>query len=105
MLDYTRSLSREGIYVAAGGGVARILQALLLGPLLSLLGRRKMAFFLAKINQKDLVFLKDLLETGKIAPVIDRRYLLSDAAQALRYLSEGHVQGKVVLTVQPGTGI
>jgi NADPH:quinone reductase-like Zn-dependent oxidoreductase len=105
MLDYRRSLSREGIYVAAGGGVARILQALLLGPLLSLLGRRKMTFFLAKINQKDLVFLKDLLETGKIAPVIDRRYLLSDAAQALRYLSEGHAQGKVVLTVQPGTGI
>jgi NADPH:quinone reductase-like Zn-dependent oxidoreductase len=104
ILDYRRSLSQDGIYVAAGGGLVRILQALLLGPLLSLLGRKKMNFFLAKIDQKDLVFLKDLLEAGKIAPVIDRRYPLSDAAEALRYLAEGHAQGKVVLTIQPGIG-
>jgi NADPH:quinone reductase-like Zn-dependent oxidoreductase len=81
--------------------VVRILQALLLGPLLSLIGRKKLGFFIANINQKDLVFLKDLLEAGKVAPVIDRRYPLSDAAAALRYLAEGHAQGKVVLTVQP----
>jgi NADPH:quinone reductase-like Zn-dependent oxidoreductase len=99
--DYRRSLSKDGIYVAAGGGVVRILQALLLGPVLSLIGRKKMGFFLANINQKDLVFLKDLLEAGKVAPVIDRRYPLSGAAEALRYLAEGHAQGKVVLTVEP----
>jgi NADPH:quinone reductase-like Zn-dependent oxidoreductase len=99
IFDYRRSLSRDGIYVAAGGGVARILQALTMGPLLSLIARKKMGFFLANINQKDLIFLKDLLEAGKIAPVIDRRYPLSDAAEALRYLAEGHAQGKVVLTV------
>ena len=99
--DYRRSLSNDGIYVAAGGGVVRILQALLLGPLLSLIGRKKMGFFLANINQKDLVFLKDLLEAGKVAPIIDRRYPLSGAAEALLYLAEGHAQGKVVLTVEP----
>ena len=104
IFDYRRALTRDGIYVAAGGGVVRILQALLLGPLLSLIGRKKMGFFLANINQKDLVFLKDLLEAGKVAPVIDRRYPLSDAAEALRYLAEGHAQGKVVLTVQPSIG-
>jgi NADPH:quinone reductase-like Zn-dependent oxidoreductase len=104
IFDYRRALSQGGIYVAAGGAVFRILQALLLGPLLSLIGRKKMRFFIANINQKDLLFLKDLLEAGKVAPVIDRRYPLSKAAEALRYLAEGHAQGKVVLTVQPSAG-
>src|SRR6202162_2706564 len=99
ILDYRRALSRDGIYVAAGGGVAQILQAFLLGPLLSLMGRKKMRFFIANINQKDLDFLKGLLEAGKVMPVIDRRYKLRDAADALRYLAKGHAQGKVVLTV------
>jgi NADPH:quinone reductase-like Zn-dependent oxidoreductase len=98
IFDYRRALNRDGIYVAAGGGVFRILQAVLLGPLLSLVGH-KMAFFLANINQKDLAFLKALLEARKVIPVIDRRYPLSAAAEALRYLAEGHAQGKVVLTV------
>jgi NADPH:quinone reductase-like Zn-dependent oxidoreductase len=56
-------------------------------------------FFITKINPEDLVFLKDLLEAGKVTPVIDRRYPLSDTAEALRYLAEGHSQGKVVITV------
>lgn len=59
-----------------------------------------MRFFIAKINTKDLGFLKDLLEAGKVVPVIDRRYPLSDAAEALRYREEGHAQGKVVITVE-----
>jgi NADPH:quinone reductase-like Zn-dependent oxidoreductase len=99
IFDYRRTLSQNGIYVAAGGGMAQILQSFLLGPVLSLIGRRKMTFFIANINRKDLMFLKDLLETRKVVPVIDRRYRLSDAAEALRYLAEGHAQGKVVITV------
>jgi len=59
-----------------------------------------MRFFIAKINTKDLVFLKDLLEAGKVVPVIDRRYPLSEVAEALRYREEGHAQGKVVITVE-----
>ncbi len=59
-----------------------------------------MCFFIANIDHKDLVFLKDLLEAGKVVPVIDRRYPLSDAAEALRYLEEGHAQGKVVIAVE-----
>lgn len=100
IFDYRRLLSQDGTYVAVGG-LGPILQALLLGRLLSMIGRKKMTLFIAKINQKDLLFLKNLLETGKVAPVIDRRYPLSNAAEALRYLAEGHAQGKVVLTVQP----
>jgi len=99
IFDYRRALSQDGIYVLAGGGWAQILQAMFLGPLLSRIGSKKTCFFIAKINQKDLVFLSELLASGKVVPVIDRRYPLSDAAEALRYLGQGHAQGKVVITV------
>ena len=98
IFDYRRALSPNGIYVMVGGGGAQILQALLLGPILSLMGSEKMSFIMAKIDKKDLVLLKDLLETGKLVPVIDRRYPLSDVAEAFRYLEEGHARGKVVIT-------
>ena len=100
IFDYRRALSQDGIYVMVGGGWTQILQALLLAPLLSLIGSKKMCFFVANINQKDLVLLKDLLEAGKVVPVIDRRYPLSDTGEALRYLEEGHARGKVVITVE-----
>ena len=100
IFDYMRALSQDGIYVIAGGGLAQIFQAMLLAPLLSRIGSKKTYFFIANINQKDLVFLKDLLEAGKVVPVIDRRYPLSDAAEALRYLEQKHARGKVVLTVE-----
>ncbi|MGD0693795.1 MAG: NAD(P)-dependent alcohol dehydrogenase [Terriglobia bacterium] len=100
VFDYWRALSRDGIFVMAGGALARIFQAMLLAPFLSRIGGKKMRFFIAKINTKDLVLLKDLLEAGKVAPVMDRRYPLSDAAEALRYREEGHARGKVVITVE-----
>jgi NADPH:quinone reductase-like Zn-dependent oxidoreductase len=62
------------------------------------MGSKQMRFVGAKLNKKDLDLLKDLLETGKVVPVIDRRYPLSDVAEALRYLEEGHARGKVVIT-------
>lgn len=95
--EYMRVLSQHGVYVAVGGSPGRILEALFVGTVLSRLGQKKIVFFIAKINRKDLVFLGDLVEAGKLAPIIDRRYPLSDAAEALRYLAEGHAQGKVVL--------
>ena len=103
IFDYRRALSPDGIYVLVGGSMFRIFQGMLIAPLVSLIGRKKMSFFIANINQKDLVFLKDLLEAGKVVPVIDRRYPLSDATEALRYLEEHHAQGKVVLNVEHGT--
>jgi NADPH:quinone reductase-like Zn-dependent oxidoreductase len=62
-------------------------------------GKQKMAFFIANPNQKDLVFLGELLEARKVAPVIDKCYSLADTAEAFRYLEEGHARGKVVITV------
>jgi NADPH:quinone reductase-like Zn-dependent oxidoreductase len=100
IFDYRRALRRNGIFVMIGGGMARILQAAALGPLLSRLGSKKIRFFIAKINTKDLVFLKDLLEAGAIAPVIDRRYPLSETADALRYREAGHAKGKVVVGIE-----
>jgi NADPH:quinone reductase-like Zn-dependent oxidoreductase len=100
IFDYRRALSQNGIYVVVGGSLARIFQAALLAPLLSRVGTKKTRFFIAKINEKDLVFLKELLEAGQIVPVIDRRYPLREAAAALRYLELRHAQGKIVLTVE-----
>ena len=59
-----------------------------------------MVILSAKPNQKDLVFMKELLEAGKVIPVIDRHYPLSEVPEALRYYGEGHAQGKVVITVE-----
>jgi NADPH:quinone reductase-like Zn-dependent oxidoreductase len=97
--DYKRALSTEGIYVVSGGSMTQIFQGMLLGPLMSMTGSKKMGNLLARPNQKDLVFMKELLEAGKVVPVIDRRYPLSEVPEAIRYLEEGHALGKVVITV------
>jgi NADPH:quinone reductase-like Zn-dependent oxidoreductase len=99
IFNYRRALSRDGILVVVGGSLIRILQAVLLGPFLSRIGSRKLRFFIAKTNAKDLLVLKDLLEAGKIVPVIDRQYPLGEVDEALRYLEEGHAQGKIVITI------
>jgi NADPH:quinone reductase-like Zn-dependent oxidoreductase len=68
VFDYRRALTRDGIFVMAGGGLPQMLQVLLLGPLLSRTGSQKVRSFLAKINHKDMVFLADLLASGKSCP-------------------------------------
>jgi NADPH:quinone reductase-like Zn-dependent oxidoreductase len=62
-------------------------------------GNEKMVNFQVRPNQKDLVFMTELLEAGKVVPVIDRRYPLSEVAEAVRYYGEGHSHGKVVITM------
>ena len=96
---YQRALSQEGMYVMTGGSMAQMFQAMLLGPWLSRNGSQKMGNLLAKPNQKDLVFVKELLEVGKVVPVIERRYPLREVPEAIRYLEAGDAQGKVVITV------
>jgi NADPH:quinone reductase-like Zn-dependent oxidoreductase len=102
---YRRALSAEGVYVMAGASKAHLfqalLEALLIGAVISRTGRQKMGFMgITKTKQQDMVFLKELLETGKIVPVVERSYSLGETAQALRYLEEGHAKGKVVITVE-----
>jgi len=93
--DYTRASNPKGNYVA----VAFNPVSLFLGSLISMTGSKKMGSLSHKPNVKDLVSMKELLEAGKVVPVIDRRYPLNEVAQALRYYGEGHAQGKVVVTV------
>ena len=98
-----RVLDPQATVVLVGGAMSNHL----LGPLghviklrlAALLGSRKAVFFIAKFNNADLETLGELLESGKVTPVIDRRYGLSEIADAFRYMGEGHAQGKVVITV------
>ena len=96
---YKRALSPKGAYVMAGGSPAQMAQAMLLGPLISKTGSKKMGIMGAKMIQKDLGYLKELIEAGKIVPVIERRYPLSQAADAVRYVEDGHAQGKIVIAI------
>jgi len=97
---YKRALSPKGIYVMCGGSNAQMFQGLLLGPLISMTGSKKMVALSAKPNKEDLVFIQELLEAGKVVPVIDRRYSLTEVPEAIGYLEKGHAQGKVVITVE-----
>ncbi len=101
--DFRRALTPEATVVLVGGPMTyRGLGPLphLAGTLLKSRGRSQtVKFFVAKITKEDLAFLGQLLESGKVTPVVDRTYQLSEAAEALRYLGEGHARGKVVITV------
>jgi NADPH:quinone reductase-like Zn-dependent oxidoreductase len=99
IVDYSRALSSKGIYVVVGGSAATFLQTLLLGPLISMIGNKKMSLLMHKQN-KDLDFIKELFEAGKVKPVIDKRYPLSEVPEALRYFGKGHNRGKIVITVK-----
>ncbi len=99
---YKRTLTPKGIYVMAGGTMAQIFQSMLMGSIMSETHGRKMVGVNAKRSQNDLVFMKELFEAGKVKSVIDRRYPLSEAAEALRYLGEGHARGKIVITMKNG---
>lgn len=99
LADYRRALRPTGRYVMIGGSTGQMFQALLLGPLYSLVGGRKMGNLLARVSQADLLYLKELLEAGKITPVLDRCYPLEEVPDAMRYLEGGHAQGKIVITV------
>ena len=96
---YKRVLSPTGIYVLGGGSTRDYFRTMLLGPMMSRSEGQTFTTLTAGPNQTDLGFVKDLLETGKITPVIDRCYPLSEVAAAIRHLEERLVQGKVVITV------
>ena len=100
--DCMGALSRPGTYVLVGVadvgrwfGLARQIKALSMSPFV----RQRMRVFIVRHNRADLAVLKELVEAGKVTPVIDRRYPLRDVPEALRYQGEGHSRGKVVITV------
>jgi len=97
---YKRALTPKGIYVMAGGTMAQLFQAVVMGSWMSETGGRKMGPVSAKTNLEDLLVIKGLLETGKVVSVIDKRFTLRETPEALRYLGAGHARGKVVITVE-----
>ncbi len=101
VIDYMRALKPQGVCVIAGfTSLRRLFEHMILGPFRSKTGGKRVGLMdTAKANQQDLVFMKELLEAGKVTPVIDRCYPLSETAEAIRYLEKGHAQGKVVITV------
>lgn len=102
---FRRALIPNGICVMIGGGgpndggligpMGRPLKALLLSPFIS----QKMGMFMADITRQDLTILADLMQSGKVTPVVDRTYPLTQIAEAIRYLEEGHARGKVVVSI------
>lgn len=100
IFDYKRSLNPKGKYVMVGGSLSLIFQLMLLGPLISKTERKNMAILVHKPNKNDQDILKNLFVSGKLVPVIDRRYSLSQVGEAIRYIGEGHAKGKVVISVE-----
>ncbi len=101
-----RILNPEGKYVMIGGGgpndnrwigpFGRLIQTMLLSPFVS----QKMGMMMAQLTKSDLAVLGDMMQSGKVKPVIDRTYKLSELPEAIRYLEEGHARGKVIITVE-----
>ena len=103
--DYKRALNPNGTVVIIGWKdkiVARLLYFAILKPLLGR-GDKKFTFYIAKSNQKDFVILKELIETGKLTPVIDKGFPLEQTAEAFHYFDKEHPSGKVVITVPSNT--
>jgi NADPH:quinone reductase-like Zn-dependent oxidoreductase len=96
---YKRALTPNGACIVTGGSMTQIFQALLLGPLVSMAGSNTMGSLASQPNTNDLAFIKGLLEAGKVIPMIDRCFPLSEAAEAFRYLEATPARGKVVITV------
>jgi NADPH:quinone reductase-like Zn-dependent oxidoreductase len=98
--EYLRALSPDGIYVVAGGSMLQLFQAGLQGRRTSKTGSQKTYVVSLVQSSKDLAYMKELLESGKVVPVIDGCYPLSKIDEALWYFEKEHAQGKVVITVE-----
>lgn len=101
LFDYRRALRPGGIHVMAGGGMRQIAQAFLLAPLLSRVTRTSSVLLMARTTRADLETLASMLASGALAPVIERRYPLDAAAEAMAHVAQGHAQGKIVIEMNP----
>jgi NADPH:quinone reductase-like Zn-dependent oxidoreductase len=106
ILECKRVLAPNGRYILVGGGgpdrgnwigaLGGPIKAFVLGPFV----KQEMGFFVADLNKADLKVLADMMEAGKVTPVIDRKYPLAQVPDAIKYLEEGHARGKVIITME-----
>ena len=101
LLDYKRVLNPGGSFIMVGGSMALVYKLLLLGRWFSMTENKNMGLLLHKPN-KGLDTMNALFESGKVIPIIDRCYPLTDVADALRYFGDGHVKGKIIIILNPG---
>jgi NADPH:quinone reductase-like Zn-dependent oxidoreductase len=103
LLAIRRVLNPKGSYIGVGGPFGSMI-GMLAGQITQLVFSRlvsqKFVSFMAKLNKEDLAIMGELMQAGKVTPVINRRYRLSEVPEAVRYLEEGHAQGKVVITLE-----
>ena len=99
IFDYARALSPNGTYVTVGGSMARLLQVVFLSPLISMTSKKAMRLVMLKAN-KDLAYMSELFEAGKVKPVIDRLRKLSELPEAMRTFGAANHKGKVVITLE-----
>jgi D-arabinose 1-dehydrogenase-like Zn-dependent alcohol dehydrogenase len=92
-------LSKSGTYVGVGGSMKSMMQGMTLGPILSNAKGKKLSFLAASSNHDHLVAVRDLAASGKIKPVVEKIYELREVPEAMRYLEEGHVKGKLVIRI------
>jgi NADPH:quinone reductase-like Zn-dependent oxidoreductase len=97
---YKRALRPNGSYFFVGGSVATLFQILFLGPWIRRTTGKKTRILAVHPNLKDMVYITELCEAGKVVPVIDRTYPLSEVPEALRYFGEGHARGKVIISME-----
>jgi NADPH:quinone reductase-like Zn-dependent oxidoreductase len=98
-LAYQRALSPQGMCVMVGGSLSRVLFNKVLGTIFPIQGKTMSLGEWDPNRKEDLAFLQELVEAGKLKPVIDRSYSLNEVPEAFRYLEAGHVRGKVVISV------
>jgi NADPH:quinone reductase-like Zn-dependent oxidoreductase len=96
---YKRALGANGRYFAVGGSIGALFQILLLGPWIGRSTGKRIRVLAVRPSLEDVVHVTELCEAGKVVPVVDRRYPLSEVPEALRYLGAGLAKGKVVITV------
>jgi NADPH:quinone reductase-like Zn-dependent oxidoreductase len=97
--DYLHALKPEGTYVVAGGSMLQLFQAASLGRRASKTGGQKTYILSLVQSQKDLIFIKELLQSGKVIPIIDGCYPISKTSEAFWYFEKVHPKGKVVISV------
>ena len=98
IFDYKRALNSNGVYATVGGKTLSILQLALLGPLIKMKENKTLTLVIYKPN-KDMSIISEFFEAGKVKPIVDRCFPLSETAEAFRYFGEGHFKGKVLITL------